>query len=143
MIPIARHRLITILVAVALLLCGCGEFHPVWRDQKLPSGRAVKVAEFHLAWGAEHDERIPGNDSFDLEYVSSDPDAADEVREKEAKEVFELIRPIAELWEIKNASVAGFRTTTRKGKYDLYVFRRGTDGRWTSEHFARKVYAND
>jgi len=82
-----RVSLQWILGVALLLLCACGgNFHQPWREQKLPSGRTVKVTAFHLAWGIEHDERDPGKDSFDMEFVFQTPDAADEAREKEAKE---------------------------------------------------------
>jgi len=42
-----------------------------------------------------------------------------------------------------NVAVAGFPTTTRKGKYDLFVYQRRADGQWTVERSARKVFAND
>src|ERR1043166_3638189 len=89
--------------AIFLLSCGCSENRPLWREQKLPSGRSVKVTSFLLAWGAEHDERIPSNDCLALEFVYSTANASAEVREGEAKEVFELIRPASELWGLTTA----------------------------------------
>ena len=134
---------IIVLVVMAFLLAGCGEFHPIWHDQKLPSGKTVKVTSFNLTWGAEHNERDQGKDSLDLEYVSTNPDAPAEAREREAREVFELIRPTAELWSFTNAAVAGFRAVERKGHYDLYIFSRAPDGKWSSQYYARKVFVND
>jgi hypothetical protein len=131
------------LLAAVVAGGGCGESHPLWRDQKLPSGRTVKVTSFHLAWGSEHDERIAANDSFDLEFVYAQPDAGDAAREVEAKEVFELIRPLAERWNLPHASVSGFPTLQRKGKYELYTFERGADGQWKSQRISRKVFVND
>jgi hypothetical protein len=134
---------IALVSMVALLLGGCGEYRPIWREQTLPSGRVVKVTSCIFTWGVEHDERFPDLDSFALEYVSSMPEASDGAREQEAKEVFELIRSTSELWRCNRASVAGFPTTNRKGKYDLFVFKRASDGKWSFERFSQKVFAND
>ena len=139
----ASSLTIALLGMLALLLGGCGEFRPVWREQTLPSGRVVKVTSCLFTWGVEHDERFPDLDSFALEYVSARPDASDGDREQEAKEVFELIRSTSELWGCKRASVAGFPTLNRKGKYDLFVFERAPDGKWSCTRFPQKVFAND
>lgn len=130
-------------IALALLLGGCGEFQRPWHDQRLPSGQVVAISSCMLVWGAEHDERFPDRDSFALEYVATQPDAPFALREREARDVFELIRPLSELWGFRQASVAGFRSVERKGRYDLFVFRRGADGKWQAEHIASKVFAND
>src|SRR5262245_41217048 len=92
-----------IMCATVALFLGCGgEYRAGWGEVKLPSGRLVKVTACHLAWGVEHDERTPGNDSFDMEFVYDSPDANDDMRNREAKEAFELIRPIAEQWAVNN-----------------------------------------
>jgi len=133
-----------LLLATGLLAwSGCGESHPTWREQKLPSGRVVKLTMVYFGWGVEHDERTVGNDGFAVEFVCTQPDAPPDARAREAKEVFELIRPISEQWDLKLASVAGFPSVTRKGKYDLYLFRRDANGAWKSEHEERKVFATD
>src|SRR6266480_748438 len=89
-----------------------------------PSGRSVKVTSCLLVWGAEHDERFPSNDCFALEFVYTDPDANDEAHEQEAKEVFELIRPVSEQWGFATATVAAFSTIERGRWYDLFIFER-------------------
>jgi hypothetical protein len=94
-------------------------------------------------WGIEHDERDPGIDSFALEFVSANPQADSKVREQEVSEVFELIRPISEQWGFNTASLAGFPTTQRKGAYDVYLFKRSPDGKWSYERFQAKVFVND
>jgi hypothetical protein len=119
------------LCLVTTLLVGCGEARPLWRDQKLASGKQVKITSVYLAWGAEHDERFPNQDCFALQFVSAEPDAASPKREQEAWEVFELIRPVSEQWEFKSASLLGFRTIQRGGDYDLFVFKRADDGNWS------------
>jgi hypothetical protein len=89
-----------VLACVAILaLCGCSENKPLWRAQKLASGRSVKILAYRLAWGTEHDERIPANDAFALEIVYSTPEMSDEAREREAKEAFELLRAVSEQWD--------------------------------------------
>ncbi len=129
---------------VFLILGGCGgEFHQLWHDTKLPSGKTVKVTQFMLVWGSEHDERFPDKDCLQMEFVYTQPDATDAAREQEAREVFELMRSTSELWGFKTAELLGFPTTERKGKYDLYIFTRGADGQWTFAREQRKVFANE
>ncbi len=128
---------------IFMCLCGCGEYRGVWHEQKLPSGRIVKVTSFNLVWGVEHDERDPGKDCFSMEYVMADPDADAKAHEQEVREVFELIRPVSELWGFKSAEVAGFPTVNRKGRYDWYLFVREADGKWSFKVESRKVFATD
>ena len=136
----------TWIVRLALILpvlVGCSDTQSLWHEQLLPSGKVIKVTSFHLVWGAEHDERSSGNDSFALEFVSANPQAAPKAREQEALEVFELLRPISEQWGFHTASLSGFPTTKRKGVYDVYSFKRNSDGKWSHESFPAKVFVND
>ena len=131
-------------LALALpLLISCSDTHSIWHDQVLPSGKIIKITSFNLVWGVEHDERYPGKDSFALEFVSANPRADSKVREQEALQVFELIRPISEQWGFNTASLAGFPTTQRKGAYDVYLFKRSPDGKWSYERSQAKVFVND
>jgi hypothetical protein len=130
------------LLAVPSLLC-CSGFHTLWHDQVLPSGKTIKVTSFHLVWGIEHDERNADNDSFALEYVSAVPKADLAAQEQEALEVFELIRPVSELWGFKSAYISGFATVERKGGYEIFTFKRGPDGQWSFTRQSAKVFAND
>src|SRR4051812_17946744 len=76
--------------------CGAGEFHEPWREQKLPSGKSVKIKSLQIAWGVEHDEpRQPEKDCFVLQFVYAAPEAGDDGHERESKEVFELIRSVS------------------------------------------------
>ena len=125
------------------VLCGCGDYQPVWREQRLPSGGSVKVTSFNLVWGAEHDDHAIGGDCFSMEYVTARPNDDPKSRAKEAVEVFELIRPASELWGFRSAEVACFPTVNRKGHYDLYLFVREADGKWSFTVQPRKVFAND
>lgn len=118
-------------IVVALFLLGCEESHLVWREQRLPSGKQVKVTSLHLAWGAEHDQRFPDQDCFALQFVTTQPDAAAKDREREAWEVFELIRPASEQWGFKSATLSAFQTPRRERQYDLFIFKRGEDGKWS------------
>ena len=129
-------------ILVFLSACG-GSARPLWHDQKLPSGKIVKVTSFHLVWGVEHDERNAARDSFALEYVSLNPQAEPAQREAEAREVFELIRPISEQWGFQMATMAAFPKLEREGRYDLYRFDRQADGRWSATRSDAKVFAND
>jgi hypothetical protein len=125
------------------LLAGCGAGRPIWHDQVLPSGKTIKVTSFHLVWGVEHDERDTGKDCFSLEFVSADPTAERAAKDREALEVFELIRPASELWGFKTAIVSGFPALERKGRYEIFTFTRGADGRWSVVRQSAKVFAND
>ena len=133
------------LTAVTLVfLSACGGYsRPLWHDQQLPSGKVVKVTSFHLVWGVEHDERDATKDSFALEYVSVNAQAEPAQREAEAREVFELIRPISEQWGFRMATMAAFPSLERQGRYDLYRFDRQPDGRWSATRSEAKVFAND
>lgn len=129
---------------LSLLFVGCGDQPPIWRDQALPSGGTVKVIAFRLAWGIEHDERLPAQDAMVLEFVASNPDADLKRREREALEAFELIRPVSEQWGFRTATLARFETMERTGSYELYVFTRRENGTWGYERtdmsaFARKT----
>jgi hypothetical protein len=132
-----------LLLACALILAGCGPSRTLWHDERLPSGRTIRVTSFMLVWGAEHDDRDANHDCFALEYVMADPQADVKTREAEAAEAFELVRPASERWGFGTATLAAFRTLERKGRYDQYVFRRAADGRWSSTRTEQKVYATD
>ncbi len=124
------NALLGLISLVATLLAGCGESRAVWRDQKLPSGGQVKVSFMTLAWGVEHDERFPEKDAFTLWYITRLPDGMPRERESEAREVFELIRPISEQWGFKSATLSAYRSPQRERAYDLYIFNRSDDGTW-------------
>ena len=122
---------------------GCGEsggFTPLALEQRLASGKVVKVTSCLLVWGVEHGERHPNQHSFALEYVSALPTTAAKELDQEALEVFELIRPVSEQWRFSTASVAAFATVERTGKYNLFAFSRSSDGRWSFTRTAAKVY---
>ena len=129
---------------IFLFFSSCNNyFRTTWHDQKLPSGKTIKVTSFMLVWGVEHEERFTDRDCFAMEYVSAIPGADSTERIAEAKEVFELIRPVSEQWGFQMATIAGFPKLERKGKYDLYVFNRNTDGEWSFTRTDTKVFAND
>lgn len=75
--------------------------------------------------------------------ISANPQADAQKREREALEVFELIRPTSELWGFTSAELSGFPTLTRKGHYYFYAFNRGPDGKWSCTASARKVFSTD
>jgi hypothetical protein len=115
------------------------------RDQVLHNGKTVQVTSFYLVWGVDHDpqDRDPAKDNFQLEYVTSCPDADQQMRDQECWEVFELIRPISELWRFNNATINAFPTAQRKGRYDIYAFKRDRAGNWSFDRHPAKVYVND
>lgn len=108
-----------LVVLTISLLAGCGGgSQPLWHDQK-PSGRTITVTSCFLVWGSDHDERDACKDSFALEYVTADLQADVTGREAEATEVFEVIRPVSEQWGFRSATVAGYPSVERKGRYNL------------------------
>ena len=74
---------------------------------------------------------MPRDDCFVLEYVSTVPHTDPAAVDRETLETFELIRPVSELWGLNVANVSAFPSVQRKGKYFIYVFSRGPDGKWT------------
>ncbi len=132
------------MVPVALLLSGCGgPYRTLWHDEKLPSGRVIRVTSLNLVWGVEHDERDARKDCFAIEYVQADPKADVKHREAEAADVFELVRPMSEQWGMTTATLSAFPALERKGRYDFYVAERQPDGRWSLTRSERKVFATD
>lgn len=116
---------------------------PLFREQRLPSGRIIKVTSFLLAWGVEHNERFPEQDSLSLDYVSSVPGADSASIDQEAIEVFELVRPASEQWGFKSATLSAFPSTTRKGQYYIFAFKQAPNGSWFFQRSAAKVHIND
>jgi hypothetical protein len=137
------------LLALALLLVflsGCGEeggFTPLFHEESLPSGAKVKVTACMLVWGGRpgDDGCTMGSDCFHLEYVSNDPKASEEKRTLEAQEVFELIRPSSEQWGFTNAETLAFQQVKRTGDYDLFLFDRAADGKWSCQRKSMSVFA--
>ncbi|HWA08600.1 MAG TPA: hypothetical protein VG838_03950 [Opitutaceae bacterium] len=122
------------LVALAWSGCFDGEFHDPWREQKLPSGKSVKIKSLQIAWGIEHDEpRSPEKDCFNLMFVYSAPAASAEAHAQEAKEVFELIRPISEQWGFKRAEVMAYFAPEHDVHYDAFSFERSAAGEWSGK----------
>jgi hypothetical protein len=123
------------LVIVAALSTACfgdrGVFREPIREQRLPSGKTVRVVSCLLAWGVEHDERFPDQDAFAIEYVSTVPQASPQELEREVLEVFELIRPISEQWGLPTATVSALRSPDRTGTWELFAFKRSASGTWS------------
>jgi hypothetical protein len=122
-------------------LAACETSRPPIREQPLPSGKVVKVVSCFLVWGVEHDERHPEQDSFALEYLTTVPREPAGGLEREAVEVFELIRPISEQWGFATATVTALRTPERTGTYDVFAFTRSGSGAWshTSQPITRRA----
>ena len=133
-----------VVAALALALStACGEqgsFRTLVREQRLASGKVVKVVSCLLVWGVEHDERHPDQDSFALEYLSSVPRDPRADLEREVEEVFELIRPVSEQWGFTTASVTALRTPERTGTYDAFAFKRSAAGVWS--HTSQTITRN-
>jgi hypothetical protein len=133
--PVKRDLRLSLICVIVLVWCGCGgEFHEPWREQKLLSGKSVKVKSLQIAWGVEHDEpRSPEKDCFVLQFVYGAPEADDAAHERESKEVFELIRPISEQWGFASAELMAYSTAEPDRHYDLFLFQRSKEGKWTSK----------
>jgi hypothetical protein len=138
------RKLACVLLLPLAIAAGCDEhFRTVWHGETLASGSMVKVTSFNLVWGTDDDDRDVHKDSFAIEYVTADPGADTVRREAEALQVFELVRPVSEQWGFRSATLAAFPILERKGHYDLYIFERATDGRWSFKRSDMKVFANE
>lgn len=131
-----------------LALClGCGDSPDGFRqpvcEQRLPSGKQIKVTSCLLVWGVEHEERHPNQDSFALEYVSTVLNSAPQDLDQEALEVFELIRPISERWGFSTATVSAFPSAERTGPYAIFIFSRSAAGPWSFSRHPAKVFNTD
>jgi hypothetical protein len=131
-------------IAAGALLLGLGG--PGLKEQshrmlRLPSGRALEVTALYLGFGDAHSGRGAGDDGLSVEYVASSTD--DEARAREAGEVFEAIRPLAESLGVRSASVSAFPTLVRKGRYERHDYTRDESGAWTSKRTEAKVFATD
>jgi hypothetical protein len=125
-------RFIRFAIVLAVIALGACSNQPIWHDQVLANGKTIKVTSFNLAWGIEHDVRDAGQDCLSLEFVWSNPEADEAAQEREALEVFELIRPASELWQFKSAVLSVFPTLERTGRHSVFSFTRGADGKWSS-----------
>jgi hypothetical protein len=133
-----------VVAALSALVVGCGEppggYRVPTHAKTLRSGVVVEVTSCLLAWGGEHDERQASKDAFVLEYVTKIAQSDGAALDREALDVFELIRPVSEQWGLNIATVAGFSSTKRTGKYSLHVFTRAADGSWAHVRTPMKVY---
>lgn len=130
-------------IAIIVLVCvGCRIGESVdsvngSREQILSSGNKVKITGLNLAFGdrasGSQDVMVLSYQTLYVEKVSSD-------RNKEAHEVFELIRPLCEQWRLSGADLMAFQKNNGKGDFWAIRFRRGTDGRWNAEEMPGKVY---
>ena len=75
-----------------------------------------------------HEERYVRDDSFVLEDVSTVPHTDLASVDRETVEVFELIRPVSELWKLKVSNVSAFPKVERKGNCFIYVFSQSPQG---------------
>jgi hypothetical protein len=114
-----------------------------YHAQVLSSGKTIKVTMCNFLWGGEHSDRYPDRDLFGIEYVMSCPDSSQEVRDREALEVFELIRPISEQWKMVKAEVTAFPTLKRKGTYYVYLLEKNQQGKWDYKRYEAKVHNGD
>ena len=114
-----------------------------FHEQILPSGKTLKITMCNFVWGIEHSDRFPNQDCFAIEYVMSSSDSSQDVQDREAMEVFELIRPISEQWKIDKAELSAFPTLKRKGIYYIYTLERNLHGKWDYKRHLAKVHIND
>ena len=133
-------RKVGLLVVAGLSTACFGDYRTPIREQRLPSGKVVKVVSCLLAWGVEHDERFPDQDAFALEYVSTVPRLPPQELEREVLEVCELVRPISEQWRLPTATVSALRSADRTGTWDVFAFKRSPSGTWT--HTSQTITRN-
>ena len=114
-----------------------------YHEQILPSGKSIKITMCDFVWGVEHNDRFANQDCFALEYVMSTADSSQTVQDREALEVFELIRPISEQWKINKAELSAFPTLKRKGVYYIYALERNANCQWDYKRYSAKVHKND
>lgn len=128
-----RGTLALLMVAGIATACGAdgGESTQLIHEQRLSSGKTVKVVSCVLAWGAEHDQRFPNRDGFALEYIANVPRDPAPALDAEALEVFELIRPLSEQWGLQTATVSALRSPDRTGTWDVFAFTRSSSGTWS------------
>jgi hypothetical protein len=112
-------------------------------EQTLPSGKSIRITMCDLLWGVEHNDRFSNQDCFAIEYVMSTADSSQEIQDREAMDVFELIRPVSEQWKIEKASLTAFPTLKRKGTYSVYALKRNPNGKWEYKRYTAKVHIND
>lgn len=116
----------------------------IYHETELPNGKQIKITMCNLVWGIEHSERTESADCFEIEYIMSSPNQDDNQRDKEALEVFELIKPISEQWKIKKAALLAFPTLKRKGTYYVYSLDKDENGKWSSYKVNKaNVHIND
>jgi hypothetical protein len=101
------------------------------RTFKLASGATVEVMNLNLSFGDEHSQRGAADDAVGVEYVG--PAAAGEPRAKEAAEVFEAVRPIAEALGVSYAVPSAFGSLTRIGGYERFIYERDASGAWSTK----------
>jgi len=114
-----------------------------YHEQILPSGKSIKITMCDFVWGVEHNDRFANQDCFALEYVMSTADSSQPIQDREALEVFELIRPISEQWKISKAELSAFPTLKRKGIYYIYALEQNTNGHWDYKRYSAIVHKND
>ena len=130
--------LITALLALACTV-SCQDYSSeMTRNQVLSSGKTVKLLGVHFGFGSQENK---GNDSFTVEYSITNPKADDATKDKEAWDVFELIRPVSEQWGLKEAEVSAFPTPQHKGAYTFYRFRHSTEGKWAMEKMNGSIHS--
>jgi hypothetical protein len=128
-------------VLVIALSSGCADnFRTPTRELHLPSGKVITIVSCMLAWGVDHDDRLPQQDAFQVEYLSSVPREQSQALEREVLEVFEMIRPLSEQWGLSSASVVALRTPERTGTYDAFGFTRSAAGTWA--HTTQSITRN-
>ena len=127
--------------ALALRVASGGPKEQRHRTLQLASGRTLEVTALYLAFGDDHSGRGAVDDGVEVAYVTSSP--GDDARDKEAAEVFEAIRPLAESLGVGSASVSAFPSLLRKGRYERHDYARDAAGSWTSTRVEAKVSVND
>jgi len=122
-----------LLAGVLLMRAGTGNpasTEPRHRSLKLASGRTVEVTSLYLGFGDEHSQRGAADDGLGVKYVTAA--AEGEGRDKEAAEVFEAIRPLAESLGLGASAVFAFPSFGRDSRQEAHYYSRESAGVWTA-----------
>jgi hypothetical protein len=119
-----------IAAALTLLLLGsCPEDKKQGfvRHQRLPSGRTIDVIGFHLAFGRPSDGSNHGDDCFLVQFVE---DQNKNITELDVDELFKIIRPTCEAWEIKRLEVDAHKAASPYTNFTAFHYRKNAEGNW-------------
>lgn len=124
---------------IMLLFPGCSpsvaDSKTKWRAQQLGSGRTAEIFAFQLAYG---DNSVDDRMRVDYHVQNAKPDIIE--MEKDAQEVFALIRPTCETLGLRHAELSVFPTRSRRGEFESFHFQKANENQWNCQRQKGKVY---